>query len=111
MRLNAAGPRAVRQLLSALYQLSQGQNADGPRHRRDGLAASGAGRHRDDAAVPAGQAAAQPSLVARQQRPRTCRLLRPGQQLCGIRVMYCNWIIWQTAKGSRKMSWVDYDLD
>ena len=69
----------MRQLLSALYQLSQGQDADGPRHRGDRLAASGSGRRRDDAAVPAGQAAAQPSLVARQQRPRTCRLRRPGQ--------------------------------
>jgi len=74
------GAWAVRQLLPALHQLSQGQDADGPRHRGDRLAAAGAGRHRGDAGVPARPAAAQPSVVAAgQQRPRAGTLRRPGR--------------------------------
>jgi len=74
------GARAVRQLLPALHQLSQGQDADGPRHRGDRLAAAGPGRHRGDAGVPARPAAAQPSVVAAgQQRPRAGTLRRPGR--------------------------------
>jgi len=72
----------MRQLLPTLHQLSQGQDADGSRHRGDGLAAAGAGRRRHDAAVQTGQTVAEPSLVApQQQRPRTCRLRRPGKIL------------------------------
>ena len=52
------GARTVRQLLPALHQLSQGENADGPRHRRDRLAASGSGRYGHDAAVQTGKTAA-----------------------------------------------------
>ena len=80
----------MRQLLPALHQLSQGQDADGSRHRGDRLApAPGAGRPRRrrcrrDAALPAARspADAQPSLLlVANHRPRTCHLRRPGSSL------------------------------
>jgi len=74
------GTRAVRQLLSALHQLSQGKNADGSGDRGNGLTAAGSGLCRHDAAVQARPTSPQSALVTRQQqRPRTCSLRRSGQ--------------------------------